>query len=328
MKSREKRSFVDKEGCSVCGFQGCSSLFKVGDTMYGSNVEYLVLECASCNTLRLINTDRSSENNYPIDYAPHKRRDAVKGLLAQAVSRFQVNSRGPMQGLLRRLPGSDLAIEAMNRFAVKRSDSILEVGCGSGAFAQTLSQLGYKQVTAIDPFLKEENVSYSEPCIRKASIYELEDRYDVIIMNHVFEHIEEPRAFISKAKGLLKDKGKLIILVPLADSLAWKIGGRYWIQLDPPRHKFIYTSKSLTRLLESEGLYVKRDFRNSGSFQIIGTVGAVAGRPLLGKRSVYGGSVMRRFSLLVMRIAIIPIVVMLNITRTGDQGAFLVTAEP
>ena len=54
--------------------------------------------------------------------------------------------------------------------------------------------------------------------------YKSENKYDVILANHVLEHVNSPSKVLNYIKLFLKDEGKVFITVPNANSLHRLIG--------------------------------------------------------------------------------------------------------
>jgi SAM-dependent methyltransferase len=80
--------------------------------------------------------------------------------------------------------------------------------------------------------------------------------FDIVILNHSFEHVVEPGATLAEIAALLAPDGTLFIRTPLADSYAWRTYRTNWVQLDAPRHVFIHTRASMEILATSKGLRV------------------------------------------------------------------------
>src|SRR5690242_5261649 len=54
--------------------------------------------------------------------------------------------------------------------------------------------------------------------------FEPTDRYDTIVMSHVLEHVGDPVAILSRARTWLAPAGRIIAIVPNADSLHRRLG--------------------------------------------------------------------------------------------------------
>ncbi|MCY4550396.1 MAG: class I SAM-dependent methyltransferase [Defluviicoccus sp.] len=95
---------------------------------------------------------------------------------------------------------------------------MLDVGAGSGEFAFLMTRLG-KTVTGIEP-----NVDYAAHCrdalgldVRTAHLArELfpPGRFDLIRMNHVLEHLNDPVRYLGEVAGWLAPDGLLYVEVP------------------------------------------------------------------------------------------------------------------
>jgi 2-polyprenyl-3-methyl-5-hydroxy-6-metoxy-1,4-benzoquinol methylase len=95
--------------------------------------------------------------------------------------------------------------------------SVLDIGCGNGSqFAIPMSKLGYF-VTGIDPH---------QPSIARARSYpgtcrfvcgtvdSLDQRFDVVVVSEVLEHLQNPENLLRQSVERLSDKGLLIVTVP------------------------------------------------------------------------------------------------------------------
>ena len=96
---------------------------------------------------------------------------------------------------------------------------ILDLGCGGGLVCEPLARLG-ASVTGIDFVSQNINVAkkharesklkirYSQMDIKKIS---LKEKYDLILMFEILEHLDDWKNLIKKMKSLLKPKGILIV---------------------------------------------------------------------------------------------------------------------
>ena len=122
--------------------------------------------------------------------------------------------------------------------------SVLEIGCGSGYFADQLNcksflGLEFNQM-AIDK-ATEKGLK-----VIKSSIENLasstEEKFDLIFSFHVLEHVKDPLSFVDSAKKLLKEDGLLFLAVPNNDSVLTY--GKNVILNIPPHHLNQYTRKT------------------------------------------------------------------------------------
>jgi hypothetical protein len=91
------------------------------------------------------------------------------------------------------------------------------------------------------------------------------------MVHHALEHMPDPKATFAALAALTSPRGALLIRTPVADSWAWRRYGVDWVQLDPPRHLFVHTTRSIEQLAAGCGLRVHRSFRDSSGFQFWGS---------------------------------------------------------
>lgn len=101
------------------------------------------------------------------------------------------------------------------------SKSVLEIGCGQGAFLMALASSGIaRDLRGMDVTIPDGKVVGSYPNIKfiKADItkFDVERKFDVIYSNHVFEHIApaDMITHLTSIHAALNDDGILIINVP------------------------------------------------------------------------------------------------------------------
>ena len=88
--------------------------------------------------------------------------------------------------------------------------------------------------------------------------------FDVVFLNHVFEHIAEPQGLLLSCRQLLAKDGKLFISVPNLAGLRARLSFRFLsrnFNIDErhrafPIHLFYFTPRTLVKTLEKNGLRV------------------------------------------------------------------------
>ncbi|MBC8142417.1 MAG: class I SAM-dependent methyltransferase, partial [Armatimonadetes bacterium] len=81
--------------------------------------------------------------------------------------------------------------------------------------------------------------------------------FDFVSLLHVLEHVPDPRQTLNAVRESLKPGGKLLLVLPNADSLEAAWFGASWYHLDLPRHLWGFTPRSLVRLVETCGFAVQ-----------------------------------------------------------------------
>jgi SAM-dependent methyltransferase len=154
---------------------------------------------------------------------------------------------------------------------VKTNDRILDVGTGKGQRITRLRQKGFKDITGTDIFIKDD-IYYDDGLrVLKVDIRDIEDTFDFVMLNHVFEHMPEPLENLKILHKLVKPGKYLMIRIPVADSYSWEEYRTCWYQLDPPRHFYLHTRKSMQILAEEAGFRIDKVIDDSSEIQFIGS---------------------------------------------------------
>jgi len=133
--------------------------------------------------------------------------------------------------------------------------SVLEVGCGKGAFAKFLPQ-----------GVSFRGLEFNEEAVRKGmasglqiDIESVEDHavkyaraYDVVCHFQVLEHVTNPGLFLAACASLLKPGGILIVAVPSEDSFLAITEGGYLNM--PPHHLTRWSDKALGQAIARCGM--------------------------------------------------------------------------
>lgn len=133
----------------------------------------------------------------------------------------------------------------------KKSGRVLEVGSSTGLMLELFQKRGWV-VQGVEPSAKSSAYSIERgiPTIRETfEKGQIAGKFDVIIFNHVLEHLKDPSKVLQKVYGLLSKDGIVVINVPNAGSLSARIYGKSWEYLLPEEHLWQFTSDKLFKLL-------------------------------------------------------------------------------
>jgi 2-polyprenyl-3-methyl-5-hydroxy-6-metoxy-1,4-benzoquinol methylase len=129
-----------------------------------------------------------------------------------------------------------------------RPGQLLDVGCGNGERLAKFRDKGWL-VTGqeVDPIAatvarKKGLLVHTTPLHQ---ILLPDNEFDVVIMNHVLEHVTDPSGLLSECRRVMKCGGELIIVTPNSESFGHKHFGALWRGLEPPRHLYLFCPTSL-----------------------------------------------------------------------------------
>ncbi len=145
-------------------------------------------------------------------------------------------------------------IEARTKFAahVKKTDTVIDFGCGSGAVLASLDcarRIGVE----INPAARE--VAAQNGVEVYATLDEIPDGVaQVVISNHALEHVPYPLQALRELRHKLAPGGRLILVVPIDD---WRVERQVNVN-DVNRHFYTWTPLLLGNLLDEAGYRVER----------------------------------------------------------------------
>jgi 2-polyprenyl-3-methyl-5-hydroxy-6-metoxy-1,4-benzoquinol methylase len=134
--------------------------------------------------------------------------------------------------------------------------ALLEVGCAAGDILHRMRQQGY-EVQGVDVSREAcERARQRGLDVFCGTVDELEtdDRFDLVFMSHVIEHVIDPVATIAKVSSLLKPGGVLYLETPNVGSLDARLFRERWGLIHYPRHLYLFDRATVQRLLECGGL--------------------------------------------------------------------------
>ncbi|MCP5047180.1 MAG: class I SAM-dependent methyltransferase [bacterium] len=109
--------------------------------------------------------------------------------------------------------------------------SLLDIGAASGIFLDLANHEGY-QTAGVEPSTPLANEAKEKYGIQlfngTIENYHPNQKFSVITMLDIIEHLVEPDTFMTAVDSLLEDDGYLIIVTPDIHSLAARIMGRRW----------------------------------------------------------------------------------------------------
>lgn len=151
--------------------------------------------------------------------------------------------------------------------------SILELGLGHGHTAAIFSSHFERHVVLEGSVAVIANFSAKHPECRAEIVqtyfenYETEERFDVIVMGFILEHVEDPATIISRFKRFLAPGGKVFVTVPNAEVLNRRLGHHAGLLPEMTSlsahdfqlgHRRYYTVASLSVEIEEAGYRIDR----------------------------------------------------------------------
>jgi 2-polyprenyl-3-methyl-5-hydroxy-6-metoxy-1,4-benzoquinol methylase len=148
---------------------------------------------------------------------------------------------------------------------------LLDVGAGEGSLLKTAVDRGWKaEGTEISSAMVRYAQDHSNLTVHQGAIEDIPltaGSYDAIVLNHVLEHVKNPRTTLERIAELLSPRGIVRIEVPNVASLSSHLKNaqsRLGLKRDPWKHYstghhfWFFTPATLEHCLRSAGLSVVR----------------------------------------------------------------------
>jgi SAM-dependent methyltransferase len=228
--------------------------------LLGTRDPFVYAECGQCLSVQLVDHPSDLGAYYPDHYysfQPGPRDGEEPRWTKKALAGFLVGCPLPGAGVAAALLKESHPLGHWARISgARRSDAILDVGCGHGTLLRRMRRWGFTNLSGIDPGAREE-LRLPGLTIRRAQLADIDAQFDLIMLHHVLEHVPDPAAMLRLAAGRLGPGGRILVRLPLAASYAARQYGGHWFALDPPRHLAIPSRRGFDHLVRRAGLTVR-----------------------------------------------------------------------
>lgn len=256
--------------------------------MFGMRDTFTYFECEHCGCVQIVKPPDDLSKYYPQTYYSYHATPVIdpplKRFLKKQRTNFVLTGKGLIGWLIQQIERVPDILKWVKHSSLNLDSKILDVGCGAGILLLQLQRLGFKHLEGVDPFLANDIFYDSGVKIWKKELKDMTGSFDLIMFHHSLEHIPTPQTYLENARKLLTPNGVVLIRVPIAGT-AWKHYGVNWVQLDPPRHLFLPTIKSMNLLAEQCGFEIFKTEFDSSDFQFWGSEQYIKEIPLNDPRS-------------------------------------------
>lgn len=232
--------------CPICNESLIEKVFNTYDFSL-TKESFDILLCPSC----------CLQYTYPV---PSKEHISVYYNFSEYISHTDIKKGlfNKVYHLVRKFTLSQKA-NFVQSFTPNKLGKILDIGSGTGAFANTMKGKGW-EVEALEPDESSRKIALDNYGLIIHPIdhfYNLpHNKFDVITLWHVLEHVHDLNDYFVQFNSLLNEKGKLIIAVPNYTSFDATYYKHMWAAYDVPRHLYHFCPQSMKVLCERHNMNI------------------------------------------------------------------------
>ncbi len=228
------------ERCPICLQAAFKPLLKTKDFFF-SLEEFQLVQCFHCSlvitnprpTKSTIGKYYQSEN-----YISHSDTSSgIQDKIYQTVRKYTIQKK----------------IQQIETY--QKSGNILDIGCGTGELLRHMDSEKWKRI-GVEPS-EHARIKIDPSITTYPSIQSVNEKFQVISLWHVMEHLHDPEETMLFINEHLADDGTLFIAVPNLESADAKHYGDYWAAYDTPRHLCHFSKRTMKALLAKYGFQVE-----------------------------------------------------------------------
>ncbi len=223
--------------CNYCGVDDATVVFAAGVAQLSQ-----IVRCNRCGLLYASPRGKPPDHEQIAQYDP-EFDSLPPGNPREIKERLQVKDYDKTRALLNGL--------------YPQRGNLLEVGCSLGFLLDTFRKDGWN-VLGVEPFYRcwrrateELGIEVINGILETANLPD--ESFDVVLLNHVIEHLDDPLHTLREVNRVLRPNGHLVVETPRYDTLAFRLLGRRERSINCVGHIYFFTTETLKNLYEAAG---------------------------------------------------------------------------
>ncbi|PTY40509.1 class I SAM-dependent methyltransferase [Brachyspira hampsonii] len=234
-KLHKDKSIFNNYSC-LCGAN--DDIIIASEDRYGIDCNFVI--CKNCGLVRI---------------NPYYKPEFIQTFYSQFYSTIYRGTNQCIKDVFNsKIDSGNVIIEHLKNYTDFNSKKVFEIGCGSGGILKAFKNIGC-DVYGVDygkdylEFAKNNGIKVVEGDFNMLKEF---GKCDILIMNHVLEHLLNPIDLLNKIKILLKDSSLVYIEVPTLETL------EYFYEYDifkylQNAHIYYFSNSLLEKYVKSAG---------------------------------------------------------------------------
>ncbi len=235
---------LEKAFCCICGDKGSEPVWDKNPFKY--------VRCSECGLIYV--SPRLTDKALQKEYEGNMAKSVSKNIL------YSFRDMASLKNLDGRLRRGEELMYLVERY--KQGGKILDIGCNRGFILSNAASWGWETYgIEVVPWMtklieKEFGTKIYNGKLREVS-HEFPDNFlDAITMIDIIEHFQDPLKDLLEIHRILKDDGIIILNTVDVESAHAQILGDKWGHANPREHIYLFSRKTLRKILEKAGFQI------------------------------------------------------------------------
>jgi SAM-dependent methyltransferase len=195
--------------CTICNNSLENKVIEAKEMMFGFRDQFKYFQCSKCGCLQIADLPEDMSKYYSSEYYSFSKKgkktfsNKIKDYLLPCSMKYRIGVSNSLIGWISNFRYNSTFPWLNKDLGKYYNKSVLDVGCGSGSLISYFQKCGFKKLTGVDPYLSEIIISDNFNLL-KMDLFDLEDKFQLIMFHHSFEHLYNPHKIFEKLNSTFR----------------------------------------------------------------------------------------------------------------------------